>query len=159
MTGTDGISVRLLGAGDAAILERVADGVFDYPVRPDLVARYLAEPHYAFVVALEGDLVVGMASGFRYFHPDKDYEFFINECGVGDAYLRRGIGTRVMQALLAWAQDMGCSYCWLGTETDNVEANGLYHRLGGRMSRIHFYEFGTDTEEVVGYSPRIQSTV
>ena len=60
------------------MLEKVAPGVFDEPVRPDLTARFLATPNYRILVALDGDLVVGMATGFTHFHPDKDEEFFVN---------------------------------------------------------------------------------
>ncbi|MDB2384214.1 GNAT family N-acetyltransferase, partial [bacterium] len=105
---------------------------------------YLAEPRYELVVALEGDLVVGMVTGFTYFHPDKIDEFYINECGVGDDYLRRGIATKMMEMMFARAKTLGCEYCWLGTELDNVEANALYNKLGGEVSKMNFFEFEWD---------------
>ena len=94
------IEIRKLGPGDAAVLENVAPGVFDAPVRPELAERFLATPTYRIFVALAGDLVVGMATGFTYFHPDKDEEFFVNELGVDDAWRRRGIGASLLRAIL-----------------------------------------------------------
>ena len=123
------IEIRKLVAGDEGVLDKVAAGVFDEPIRPDLARRFLATPNYRIFVALDGDLVVGMATGFTHFHPDKDEEFFINELGVGDDYRRRGIGEQLMRALLAEAKAMGCPDAWLGTEQTNAPALALYRKL------------------------------
>ena len=123
------ITLRRLLPGDEAVLENVAPGVFDEPVRPDLTRRFLATETYRIVVALDGDRVVGMATGFTHFHPDKDEEFFVNELGVDDAYRRQGIAERLMRAILAEAKAMGCSEAWLGTEHTNAPALGLYRKL------------------------------
>lgn len=123
------ITIRKLGPGDEAVLGKVADGVFDEPVRPDLTRRFLATANYRIFVALDGDCVVGMATGFTHFHPDKVEEFFVNELGVDDAYRRRGIATRLMRAILAEAKAMGCACAWLGTEHVNGPALALYRRL------------------------------
>ena len=53
------ITLKRLVPGDEAVLENVAPGVFDEPVRPDLVRRFLATPNYRIIVAFDGDLVVG----------------------------------------------------------------------------------------------------
>lgn len=124
-----GITLRRLVPGDEAVLEKVAAGVFDEPVRPDLTRRFLATETYRIVVALDGDLVVGMATGFTHFHPDKDEEFFVNELGTADAYRRRGIAERLLRAILAEAKAIGCSDAWLGTEHTNGPALGLYRKL------------------------------
>jgi ribosomal protein S18 acetylase RimI-like enzyme len=131
------IEIRKLAAGDEAVLEKVAPGVFDEPVRPDLTRRFLATPNYRIFVALDGDLVVGMVTGLTHFHPDKDVEFFVNELGVDDDYLRQGIGQRLMEAILAEARAMGCPHAWLGTEHVNGPALALYRKI------MH----GADTEE------------
>jgi ribosomal protein S18 acetylase RimI-like enzyme len=123
------IVVRKLVTGDEAVLTNVAPGVFDEPVRPDLAKRFLATPNYRIFVALDGDLVVGMATGFTHFHPDKDEEFFVNELGVDDAYRRQGIGQRLLEALLAEARAMGCPCAWLGTEHVNGPALALYRKI------------------------------
>lgn len=131
------IAIRQLRAGDEAVLANVAPGVFDEPVRPDLTRRYLDTPNYRIFVALDGDLVVGMVTGFTYFHPDKDEEFFVNELGVDDAYRRRGIGEALLRTILAEAKAMGCPNAWLGTEHVNAPALALYRKV---MT-------GADTEE------------
>lgn len=127
----DGIVITRLGPGDEVVLAEMAEGVFDGPVRPALAKRFLETPHYRIVVARDGGLVVGMATGFTHFHPDKDEEFFVNELGVADAYRRRGIGLALMRALLEEARAMGAAVAWVGTERDNHAALALYRKLLG----------------------------
>lgn len=123
------ITIKQLRAGDEAVLTKVAPGVFDEAVRPDLAKRFLETPNYRIFVALDGDLVVGMCTGFTHFHPDKDEEFFVNELGVDDDYRRQGIAEKLMRAMLAEARAMGCDVAWLGTEHVNGPALALYRKL------------------------------
>ena len=125
------ITIRLLGPADAAVLSHVAAGVFDGPVVAEHTARFLASPEHEMVVAMAGHLVVGMASGLVYYHPDKPAQFWVNEVGVADDWLRRGIAARLVTAILERARARGCQYCWLATETDNAPARALYRKLGG----------------------------
>ena len=80
MTGN--VAIRRIGPDDAAVLDRVADDVFDYPIDPRWTAEFLADRRHHLAVALDGDLVVGMASAVHYVHPDKPPELWINEVGV-----------------------------------------------------------------------------
>jgi aminoglycoside 6'-N-acetyltransferase I len=123
------IEIRKLSPGDEAVLGKVAPGVFDEPIRPDLARRFLATPNYRIFVALDGDLVVGMVTGFTHFHPDKDEEFFVNELGVDDNYRRQGVGERLLRTILAEAKAMGCPDAWLGTEHGNAPALALYRKV------------------------------
>ena len=139
------ITIRRLGPEDAGVLRRVAEGVFDLAVDPKHTARFLGAETHEMVVALADGLVVGMASGIVYYHPDKPPQFWINEVGVGDAWLRRGIGTRLVAAILdvAWAR--GCVCAGLGTETENAAARALYRKLGGREAEgLVLFEWGED---------------
>jgi ribosomal protein S18 acetylase RimI-like enzyme len=145
----DGIVITRLGPGDEVLLADIAEGVFDETVRPELAKRFLETPHYRLVVARDGDRVVGMATGFTHFHPDKDEEFFVNELGVADAYRRRGIGPALMKAILAEARAMGAEIAWVGTERENHPALALYRRLMGpddseEVMSIFTYDLGTD---------------
>jgi ribosomal protein S18 acetylase RimI-like enzyme len=123
------IEIRKLSPGDEAVLGKVAPGVFDEPIRPDLARRFLATPNYRIFVALDGDLVVGMVTGFTHFHPDKDEEFFVNELGVDDNYRRQGVGERLLRTILTEAKAMGCPDAWLGTEHGNAPALALYRKV------------------------------
>ena len=135
------IVVRILGPGDGAVLDKVSPDVFDNPVQPELARAYLKADHLHMIVALAGDLVIGMASAVTYFHPDKPKEFFFNELGVADKYLRRGIGARLVGEMFDLARRLGHDNIWLGTEVDNHAANGLYRHMDGKREVMNIYEF------------------
>jgi ribosomal protein S18 acetylase RimI-like enzyme len=124
--------IRLLGTQDAAVLDRVDPDVFDEPVRAELAERYLSDPHRLLAVALDEDaVVVGMASGVVYLHPDKPLQLFINEVGVAERARRQGLARRLVQALLDHARSLGCIEAWVATEESNATARALYAALGG----------------------------
>jgi len=125
------IVVRMLGPVEADVLANVADDVFDHPVRPDLAREYLADSRLHLAVALEGELVVGMASAISYIHPDKPLQWFINEVGVAPSHQRGGIGRRLIEVLLDRSRELGCTEAWVATEIDNEPARRLYSSTGG----------------------------
>jgi ribosomal protein S18 acetylase RimI-like enzyme len=125
------VEVRLLGPGEAAVLERVADDVFDHAVQPALAEAYLADPNNLLAVAIDDGLVVGMATGLTYLHPDKPLQLWVNEVGVDARWHRRGLGMRLVQTLLDAARARGCREAWVATEENNTPARALYRALDG----------------------------
>ena len=135
------ITLKRLQPDDASAFTTISPGVFDEPPRPDLIANYLRQPGHLMIVACDGDMIVGQCAAVLHHHPDKPIELYIDEVGTADAYLRRGIATRMVEAMLDWGRELGCRDAWLGTALDNVEANGLYSKLGGKAEHMHYYEF------------------
>jgi aminoglycoside 6'-N-acetyltransferase I len=136
------LSCRLLGPDDAAVLDKVAEEVFDHPIRPDLLQAYLSEPGHLMFVALDGDLVVAQCAAMVQRHPDKPTELFISELGVSPAWHRRGIATELLRRAFAEGRARGCEVAWVGTEPDNDPANALYDGLGGRpVETFHLYSY------------------
>jgi len=125
------IDVRLLGPGDGEILRHVGADVFDDDVQPSLAAEFLADPRHHLAVAIDAGVVVGMASAVHYVHPDKPPELWVNEVGVASTHRGRGIGSAVLNALLAHGRALNCAQAWVLTERANVEAMRLYERCGG----------------------------
>jgi aminoglycoside 6'-N-acetyltransferase I len=125
------VEIRVLGPDDAAVLRRVADDVFDDAVDPALTAEFLNDPRHALCVAIDDGVVVGMASGVRYVHPDKPSELWINEVGVAPTHQRRGLAKRILAELLAHARREGCREAWVQTDLDNAAARALYAAAGG----------------------------
>jgi len=121
------MEVRILTADDLEVLDRV----FDYAVQPALASEFLNDPRHYLCVAIDDGVVVGMASGVRYVHPDKPSELWINEVGVSPAYHRRGIGKAILAELTERAREIGCSEAWVLTDDDNVAARALYKAAGG----------------------------
>ena len=84
------------------------------------------------MVAVADGVVVGMASGIAYAHPDKPLQLFVNEVGVSPRFQRLGIGKELMTALLQRGRELGCCEAWVATEEGNSAARRLYDALGGR---------------------------
>jgi len=135
------VTIRRLGPGDSSVLDDVASEVFDHRVDAELASEFLADPRHHLVVACAGTTVVGMATALHYVHPDKPTELWINEIGVAPPYRRRGIGTRLLEALLAHGRAIRCREAWLGTEESNVAARRLYAKLHGREEAMVYVTF------------------
>jgi ribosomal protein S18 acetylase RimI-like enzyme len=126
--GTD-FDIFRLSPDNAAILDRVANEVFDEPVRPERLAAYLAEPGHVMLVAIVGRIVVGQYAAVVHRHPDKVTELYIDEVGVAPAFQRKGIGIALVEQMLSVGRELGCGEAWVGTEPDNLPARALYERL------------------------------
>ena len=138
-------TVRLLGPGDASALHRVAPEVFDRPIDPRWSAEFLADPRHHLAVALDADVVVGMASAVHYVHPDKPPQLWINEVGVAPTHQGQRIGRRLFDTLLEHARTLGCTEAWVLTDDEkNRAAHALYASAGGRASpagSVRMYTF------------------
>ena len=124
------IAVRVLGSHEAHILDNVADEVFDNAVDPRWCAEFFADPRHHLAVGLDDDLVVGMASGVHYVHPDKPPELWINEVGVAPTYAGRGLGRRLVATLVAHGASLGCREAWVLTSPTNEAAKRMYRAAG-----------------------------
>lgn len=85
---------RLVHTANAALLDRVAAGVFDGPILADSVRDFLADPRHHLIVALAEGTVVGIVSALDYVHADTLRAMFVNELGVDEAFRRQGIARR-----------------------------------------------------------------
>ena len=115
-------NVQLLGQAE----------VFDNPVDPGQLARFLADDGHELVFATSGKTIIGFASGSILLHPDKAPAFFVNEVDVSPAYQRQGVATALCRMLIGVARDRGCQGIWLATEEDNVAARALFGGLDAR---------------------------
>ncbi|HEV7577561.1 MAG TPA: GNAT family N-acetyltransferase [Caldimonas sp.] len=141
------MTIRLLARGDDRVLADVAAGVFDGRVDAALARELLADPRHHLVVACAGTTVVGMATAVHYVHPDKPAELWVNEVGVAPPYRRRGVGTRLLDALFAHGRALGCREAWLGTETSNVAARRLYAKARGHEEPMVCVTFALQPED------------
>lgn len=137
------LDIRRLTAANATLLDSLAPDVFDNPVDPASLQVFLADPRHVLMVALDGGAVVGMATAFEYFHPDKPSQMFINEVGVTPSHQRRGVGRKLVEVLLAEARMRGCSAAWVATDEDNAPAQALYASVRGSAEphRALLYEW------------------
>lgn len=124
-------TIRVLGPGDANVLDDVAPDVFDHEIDARWAAEFVDDSRHHLAVALDRNTVVGFASGVRYVHPDKPPELWVNEVGVAPTHRGQGIGRKVMEALLAHGRALGCHEAWVLTDYTNVAARRLYASVGG----------------------------
>ena len=124
------VAVRLLGSDEAHVLDNVAPDVFDHQIHPRWCAEFFADPRHHLVVALDVDLVVGMASGVHYVHPDKAPELWINEVAVAPTHHGQGIGRRLVTTLVQHGATLGCGEAWVLTGPDNEAARHMYVAAG-----------------------------
>jgi ribosomal protein S18 acetylase RimI-like enzyme len=120
------IEIKELTSETAALLENVAEDVFDAPIHPQRLARYLAADNHLMFLALDGDVAVGQIRAMVHFHPDEPAQLYIDNLGVAPAWQRRGIARQLVAAMLEKGREHGCEAVWVGTETDNDAANALY---------------------------------
>jgi ribosomal protein S18 acetylase RimI-like enzyme len=125
------VEIRLLGPDDVDLLTRVAPGVFDYDVDPDLTEQFLRDDRHHLVAAIDSGLVVGFVSGVHYVHPDKPSELWINEVAVAPSHHRRGIGQQMLRAIFRTGRDLGCGEAWVLTNRSNTAAMKLYASVDG----------------------------
>ncbi len=124
------IEIKILGSGEESILANVAPEVFDHAIDLERTREFLRDARHHLAVALDGELVVGMASAVDYIHPDKPAELWINEIGVVPTHRRRGIGKRLLMTMFDLARELGCTEAWVLTNRANIAAMHLYQALG-----------------------------
>lgn len=123
------------------MLDRVAPEVFDAHVPPQRLAAYLAEPGHLMFVAIADGMVVGQCAAVIHRHPDKVTELYIDEVGVTPAFQRQGIARRMLDAMFALGEELGCAESWVGTENDNVAARQLYQSRGAVGEPFMMYRY------------------
>mgnify|MGYP003385512934 CR=1 FL=1 len=116
----------------ATTLAEVEAGMvaFDGPVKSAAAAKFLREPTHHLMVAYVGDQPAGMITGVEMTHPDKGTEMFLYELGVAEAFRGRGVGKRLVLALVGIAREAGCYGMWVLTERDNQAALATYQSAG-----------------------------
>lgn len=135
------LEIRILKSTDAAVLDDVAPDVFDHAVDDRWTAEFLADDRHHLAVALDSGRVVGMTSAVHYVHPDKAPELWINEVGVAATHRGRGIGKRLMHAILQRGREMGCTSAWVAADQSNTTAHRLYVSAGGEAAPEPFVMF------------------
>lgn len=126
-----GIDVRMLDASNAALLDNVAPDVFDNPIDPRWSAEFVRDSRHHLAVAVDGEQVVGVASGVHYVHPDKAPEMWINEVAVAATHRGSGLGRRLVERLCERGRELECGQAWVLTDHMNAAAMRMYAAAGG----------------------------
>jgi ribosomal protein S18 acetylase RimI-like enzyme len=125
-------TIAILNRDNRSLLDHVAPGVFDHEIQPDLLEEFLNDPRHHMVIAVDGELTVGMASGVHYVHPDKPAQLFINEVAVAPPHQNQGIGRQLLKALLDVGRQLQCTEAWVLTDRSNPPGMRLYASSRGK---------------------------
>jgi len=125
------------------LLNNIAEEVFDHPINTTSLKAFLDCPRHIMVLAVEQEIVIGMASAVEYFHPDKSPQLWINEIGVTPNKRNQGVGRKLLQQLLMIAKERKCVFAWLGTDTDNYAAQSCFNAIphGEQPTSFLMYEW------------------
>ena len=101
----------------------------------DALLNYLRQADNWFVVCeieVESGLALaGIASGRIQHKPYDNLRWlYVDEVDTTVNYRKRGVAKSMMRMLLEFANQHDMDEVWLGTEPENVAANGLYKSLG-----------------------------
>lgn len=102
------VSVFIARRIDAGLFAQVHEDVFEAPVDPHLLERFLAADHLHIAVAVDRDLMVGICSGVIHHRPDRPDSFSITRLAVAAPWRRLGIGTRLVMTASDHARRLAC---------------------------------------------------
>lgn len=133
-------TLHRITAQTAALLDRLAEDVFDYEIDPARVAAYVAAADHALYVAVRDGVVIGQARAVLHRQPDSGADIYIDNLGVAPEAKRQGVATALVDALVTWGKATApCRSVWVATELDNGEANGFYAAHGFTLQTMAYY--------------------
>ena len=147
----DSIEVRRLAPSDAAELAtalKVLVGAAEpeSEVRTATPVAHLAvsleTPSCYVFLASEAEAPVGYVSAYRF--PRLDHasdQVYVFDIEVAPMARRRGVGRRLLTALLTTCWADGVTWAWAGTARANVAARGLFAVVGGEQTNETYVEF------------------
>jgi [ribosomal protein S18]-alanine N-acetyltransferase len=125
---SESVIIGTLTAADAARCAQLETLLFpgDDPWPKAAFVRELAATHNHYVAARSPETLVGYG-GISRLGRTPPFEYEVHTIGVDPAYQGRGIGRRLLDALLNFA---GNAVVHLEVRTDNAAAIGLYRSVG-----------------------------
>ncbi|MBX9638819.1 MAG: ribosomal protein S18-alanine N-acetyltransferase [Mycobacteriaceae bacterium] len=128
MTALDPVVIGALGRADATRCAELEAQLFDGddPWPAAAFDRELASAGHHYMGARSDGMLVGYA-GISRLGRTPPFEYEVHTIGVGPAYQGRGIGRRLLDALLDYASG---GVVYLEVRTDNEAALALYRSVG-----------------------------
>ncbi|MEO0635793.1 MAG: GNAT family N-acetyltransferase [Pseudomonadota bacterium] len=128
------------------LIEKADIELFDNPIKPEELDRFLASPTHHMGMAVADGVLIGFISAVEHFHPDKAPELFLSELSVLPNHRRRGIAKALVEALLDFGARRGGVHVWVLTETDNEAAAATYSSVRDVIRQERPAMFGWDLE-------------
>jgi aminoglycoside 3-N-acetyltransferase I len=109
------------------------------------VEQLLADPRFRAFVAVESGQPVGCITAHDLpMTRHERTESFVYDLAVREDCQRRGIGRRLVEALVADAAACGIDVVFVPADNDDEHALAFYTSLGGRPAPVTMFDLGTD---------------
>ncbi len=103
----------------------------------------LNNPAFIALVALDGNTVIGGITAYELpMLSSEKPEIFIYDVAIKSEYQRKGIGRKLMAALLALGKEKGVSEIFVAAHTADNHALKFYRSLGGKAEKVNMFVFG-----------------
>ena len=129
------IVVRLLDAGDAALLEAGGDDLVDGGIDRRIATSWLRDPRRHVAIALDGARPVGIAFASHSPPGAGGAELVVGHMIVAASHRRRGIGRRLLARLLAHGRALGCATATAEARRNDAATRRLCATMGGVEQR------------------------
>lgn len=94
------------------------------------------------LVAMDETKVIGGLTAFELpMYKEEVNEMFLYEIGVNEAYRKRSVATDLINYLKQLALQRGINEMYVGTDLENMPAQKLYAKTGGRFEKIAWYVY------------------
>jgi len=134
----------------ALILWFQEDDLVPQPIAPSdyYLRNLLSREDFHILVALDGDKVIGGLTAFELpMYKEEVNEIFLYEIGVDENYRQQNIATQLIEHLKKIAAKKGIPEMYVGTEMNNLPAQKLYHKTGGKFEQIAWYIYNLEKEK------------
>ncbi|MCK6546367.1 GNAT family N-acetyltransferase [Myxococcota bacterium] len=145
------LEVRRLTVDDAAparAMFRLFAEVFETEyseLGDDYLARILSRPDLWALAAFEDGVVVGgITAHVLMMTRSESSELFIYDLAVRPEHQRRGIGRRLVSALLDAGRAAGITVAFVPADDEDVHALDFYRAIGGAPAPVTIFTFGDD---------------
>lgn len=135
------IVFRRLEIGEAQLLCKVADDVFDNPYDLERAEKFLSDPRNILIVAIEQNRIIGQIAAVVHQHIDAPADLYIDNLGVTPSQQRRGIASRLIALALEAGQQLEAEAAWVAVDADNVVAHKLYSKTGADSVPVLMFSY------------------
>ncbi len=123
------MEVIKLSKCNSELLENVDKDIFDGDISSSRLAEFVNTENHIALVAVHKELVVGQVIAYVHRHIDSPTELYIDNLGVSLDFRRKGVATKLIEALCVIGKSYGCEDVWVAAEVDNEAALSFYRAV------------------------------